>query len=214
METTDSPLIYPAVKRTVAWLAGLAASLALTGAALSLLALLALLTGLHAYAFPCCDASLFMERLLAVVLSLLAPWCHSVLLAGRGNDITRWLAWFCVYLGGLILVCTLYTALTFELLLPRQDDVLLMLFTLMLSILLFNLPRMVAASVRCRTALILALLMLTAAELTELPALILLPNAAFKIAAAALLVPLLLQLRRLAPRIISMPGPAERNSPS
>ncbi len=205
MKTSESPFIYPAVKRAVAGLAGLAAAVAAACAGLSLLANALLWLGLPQYAMPCGSMSQLMARLLVVGISLLAPWCHNVLLAGRGGDITRWLAGFGVYLGLLVLICSLYTAFSFELLLPRQDDVVLMLLTLLLAVAVFNLPRMAAASVWRRASIVLAPPLLIAVELTDIPPL-LLPNAAFKLLAAALLLPQLRQLRAFAPRIIGMPG--------
>ncbi len=205
MEWRDDLFIYPAVKRAVAWLSGLAATFALAAAALSLLALACFCLGATQAGAYAAGMSQFISRLVVVVVSLLTPWCHNVLLAGRGGDITRWLAGFGVYLGLLVLVCSAYTAFSFELLLPRQDDVALMLLTLLLAITLFNLPRMAAASPWLRAGIVLTPLLLLLVELTDLP-LLLLPNALLKLLAAALLFPLLRRLRAFAPRIIGMPG--------
>ncbi len=204
METTDEPFIYPAVKRAVAWLAGLAAVLALAAAVLSLLCIAGFCLGLPGFALLCGTASQLMSRLLIVALGLLVPWCHHVLLAGRGGDISRWLAGFGVFLALLVLACSAYSAFVPELLLPRQDDVVLMLLVLMLSIAAFNLPRMAAASAGRRAAIVLAPLLLLLVELTDIPPL-LLPAAALKLMAAALLFPQLRRLRQVAPLIVSMP---------
>ncbi len=204
METTDAIFIYPAVKRAIAWLAGLAAVLVLAAALLSLLCIGAFVLALPELGMLCGTLSQFMGRLLVVVLALLVPWCHYVLLAGRGGDVSRWLACFGIFLGGVVLVCSSYTAFSFELLLPRQDDVVLMLLVLMLFVALLNQPRMVAASAWRRAGIVLAPLLLLFVELSDMPAL-LLPNAVLKLLAAALLFPLLRRLRQIAPLIISMP---------
>ena len=203
-EIPDNILIYPAVKHKAAWLAGLANALALTAAVLSLLCIGGLSLDLTEFALRCGSASQLMGRFLLAVLSLLSAWCHHVLLAGRGSDITRWLANLGIFMGGLVLVCSLYAAVTFERLLPRQDDVALMLITLLLFTALFNLPRMAAAPAGRRAAVVLAPLLLLLVELTDMP-MALLPNAVFKLAAAALLFPQLRRLRQVAPLIVSMP---------
>ena len=83
--------LLPAVKRSVAVLGkltrySLAACAGLAVAELVLLPLRLPLTGIF-----CGMVSSFLQGWSLMLLALLAAWCHSVLLAGQGSSITRWL---------------------------------------------------------------------------------------------------------------------------
>ncbi len=200
----DTLLIYPAIKRTAAWVAGLAALLIMTSAGTALLELTLGFAGFISPALLAGATSHLCLQLHLVCLGLLAPWCLQVLVAGRGGDVTRWLAWFCAILALLILTCTVYSTLTFERLMIRQDSLPPLLLILLTCITAVNLPRMAAASLPRRAALTAAPILLLAADITDLPGLLPLCTAA-KLLAAALLAPQLLQLRHTATRILTMP---------
>ncbi len=210
-QPSDSPFIYPAVKAAAAWLAGFAALLALLCAAGALLeiglAQLAVaqssLSWLNAAIF-CGTTSQLCLSLLTSALALLTPWCHQVLLAGRGNALTQWLAWFGALIALPVAASALVAAATRVPLLPGQLDLQLLILVLLLAIAAFNLPRMAAAPAWMRAALVASPALLIGALITDAP--LLLPyGAGLKVLAAALLFLPLRRLRRFAPRIIGMP---------
>ncbi len=209
METSDSPLIYPAVKAAAAWLAGFAALLALVcaaGAVLEFALVAAAFAGDSTktlqFALFAGDASLLCLRLLIVSLALLAPWCHQVLLAERGSFITGWLCWFGACIALPALASAVCAALASAPLLVGQDDLLLLILIILQASTLFNVPRMAAASLWQRTAIGAAPAILIIAFICGGIPLI---STAFKVLAAALLFLPLRALRRFAPRIVGMP---------
>ncbi len=200
----DATFIYPRVRKAVAWLAGLGSLLALASAATALLELALAFFGLLPPALLAGAASQLCLQLFIICLGLLTPWCLHVLVAGRGNEVTRWLSWFCLVLALLFLACVAYTTLTFEPLMIRQAFLPLLLLVLLSCIILFNLPRMAAASCGRRIALAAAPLLLLFACLSDMPGTLLFCAAA-KLLCALILTPLLRELRHMAPLIISMP---------
>ncbi len=205
----DEILIYPVVRRVVSRLATLASALAFASAVCALLELLLLALnvsgGLWAGAL-----SGVLSKLLAAVLCLLSPWCHTVLLAGRGFDVTRWLTWFLAVAGLAILACLLEMFVSPKPFLSHPENLPPMALILMSVIAAFNLPRMAAAPLGWRVAIVAAPALLLAANVADLPVfLLMLAAAALKLAAAFALLPLMRALGHAAPLIVSLPDPLQ-----
>ena len=196
--------LLPAVKRSVAVLGNLtryslAACAGLAVAELVLLPLRLPLTGIF-----CGMVSSFLQGWSLMLLALLAAWCHSVLLAGQGSSITRWLLRLGALLAPLMPLCWIYTLATGRLLLYRQTELPLILGVFLVMAAIVNIPRMAAAPWQLQLRVVALPLLLLAAQICDAPGL-LLPCAGLKILAAwAAAAPLRL-LSSTAPRIISMP---------
>lgn len=138
-------LIYPVVRALVAKLAALGAGVALACALTAAGELiLAPLGHPEAALFAGSLSELFMSLFLALIMWL-ALWCHMVLLAGRGMELTRYFLLVAAVLSLLMPVCSGYLMFAGEPLLLRQAD-LPLICTLLLAICVYlNLPRGVAA---------------------------------------------------------------------
>lgn len=138
------------------------------------------------------------------LLMLLAAWSHTVLLAERGNVITRWLAWVGALLSPLAPICWGYTLFSGKLLLYRQGELPYILSTLLLVTALINLPRMAAAPWQLQVKLVLLPFLLLLVLITDIPGLVL-ACAGLKLLTAFTASNPLRQLAAAAPRIISLP---------
>ena len=138
------------------------------------------------------------------LLAILTAWAHTVLLAGRGSVITRWLMWVGALLSPLAPICWCYSMFTGKLLLYRQTELPYILTTLLLLTAVINIPRMAAAPWQLQVRLVALPLLLLLALSFDAPGLILV-STAFKLLAATLASNPLRQFANAAPRIISLP---------
>ena len=150
---------------------------------------------------------LLSGTLLALGLALLAvvlAWGHTVLLAGQGNVLTRWLVRVGACLAPLLPLCWVYTLFSGRLLLYRQAELPLILGSILLGAALVNIPRMAAAPwpLQVRIVALPALLLLV--YCTDMPGLLVF-SAVFKLLTAWVAASPLRLLADFAPRIISMP---------
>lgn len=150
-------LIYPAVKRAVSVLA----QVTLWGYVAVFLLAPPLSLILLSFA-PSCDClpffgalEHFVDALLLLCLYLLALWCHQVLLACRGNGVTRWMLLLLAAIAGLHTVCEGGTALTGRYLLANQDFLPAALNTALVACVSLCWGRMASASLRLRVRLLL-----------------------------------------------------------
>ncbi len=138
------------------------------------------------------------------LLVILAAWSHTVLLAERGNVITRWLAWVGAILAPLAPAGWIYTFFSGKLLLYRQGELPFILTTLLFLTALINLPRMAAAPWQLQVKLVLLPLLLLLVLFFDIPGLVL-ACAGLKLLTAFTARNPLRQLAAAAPRIISLP---------
>ena len=138
------------------------------------------------------------------LLMLLTAWSHTVLLAERGNVITRWLAWVGAILAPLAPAGWIYTFFSGKLLLYRQGELPFILTTLLFLTALINLPRMAAAPWQLQVKLVLLPLLLLLVLFFDIPGLVL-ACAGLKLLTAFTASNPLRQLAAAAPRIISLP---------
>lgn len=148
---------------------------------------------------------LFTAELL--MLSILAPWCHTVLLAGRGMGLTRALSHFCTAMGLIMLVCEVYYIATGELLMVRQEQTPYFIITALLLCTLLNLQNMAAAPLRWRITLPLFFVFLLLFIITSGIFIGIFPYLATLLLVLSTLCgyPHLKRLAATAPHIISMP---------
>ncbi len=141
-------------------------------------------------------------HIVLILISILAYWCHHVLLAKRGAGFTRFLALFSIIMSAILMVCTIYTLFTQELLLIRQHHTPVIIAALLFVSCLINLPNMAAAPRKLRLMVSAFLFFLLAtATTTFLPPICIF----FKLFTACLGIPLLRRLQHVSPLIISMP---------
>ena len=194
--------IFPFVKRGVAKIATAAQYVLAAAAMCSVAFALCFAMGCGVWILMYC----FMDILITVellLLSILAPWCHTVLLAGRGLTLTRALSYFCTAMGLIMLVCEAYYIITGTVLMVRQGQTPYFITTVLLLCTLFNQPNMAAAPLRWRITLPLFFLFLlfTIITLGIFPYLTTLSL----VLSALLGYPHLKRLAAAAPLIISMP---------
>ena len=136
-------------------------------------------------------------------LSLIALWCHHVLLARRGYAITRFLMSFSAVMSGIFMICMVYTLATGEFLLVKQHQTPILVACIIMMAVLCNLNNMAAASRMFRFGLVVFVVALLGAGIT---AGVLIPiSLLFKIVMAVPAYIFLKKLEQVAPRIISMP---------
>ena len=195
--------IFIPVKRFIACIARISRYLLASSLVAGLLAIALYIIGFLPLGIFSAVLSDLMYDVLFILLSILTPWCHNVLVAGRGHHLTRFLSGFTTIMGGIYLVCIIYSLIVGEKLLIKQDicPTLISLFILICT--LTNLNNLAAASFKLRTRLTCFCLCLLGAGITlgVLPLICLV----FKIACYFLGYKLLYTLEQVAPRIISMP---------
>ena len=196
--------ILPAVRSSAGGLATalrwvLAACAVLAVAELVLLPMRLVLPGI-----VCGMVSTFLLLLGICMLAVLASWCHTVLLAGQGVVITRWLLRMGALLAPLAPACWAYTLFSGSLLLYRQAELPLILAVLLLSAALVNIPRMAAAPWQLQLRIAALPLLLLVVQVCDVPGMLWICTA-FKLLTAWVAAAPLRQLAHLAPRIISMP---------
>lgn len=139
------------------------------------------------------------------LVAVLAAWGHTVLLAGQGMMLSRWMLNIGALLSPLLPVCWIYTICTGVSLLYRQGELPIILTVLMFFAALVNIPRMAAAPWQLQVRIVLLPLLLLLAYCSDAPGLLIF-SVAFKLLAAWISTAPLSLLADFAPRIISMPG--------
>lgn len=142
---------------------------------------------------------------LLAFISMLCPWCHEVLVAGRGSPITRFFSLPIGLFGLFLLLDTIYSTLTQYDLLTNRD-----LMTLGLSLglsftVIININNIAAAPLWLRISLAVAAVCYIGCALSIGIIPLLLPFTLLKLASALLLAKPLGILRRNATRIASLP---------
>lgn len=196
--------ILPVVRQGVAWLAAAARYGLVACAALAVAEPLLYLLQWPLCGIVCGMASAFLMLLALALVLVLACWAHTVLLAGQGTFVSRWLLRVCALLAPVAPVCWGYSLVTGKVLLYRQSELPLLLCVVLLLAGLFNIPRMAAARWTLQLRVVVLPLVLLAVLCCDMPGL-LLPCAVLKILAAWAAVGPLRMLQAVAPRIISMP---------
>lgn len=182
--------------RICRWLLTLSLCTGLVGVAL-------LFIGIIGFGFFALHLSDLLFEILLILMSILLLWCHNVLLAARGHHLTRFLAGFTTIMAAIYTACIVYSTITGERLLLKQDILSTILPLFILICVLTNLNFMAAASRRLRTSLCIFAMGLFCAGLTL--AVLPLHCLIFKMIAFFCGYRLLCKLENIAPRIISMP---------
>lgn len=197
-------LILPAVRNAV----GASARIALIGlmlsAVLGVAEILLLSSGILRVGIICGMTGSIILALEAGILSLLAAWCHRVLLFQRGYFLTACLAGTVIILSLAWPTCLIYSLLTGKLLLINQGVLPILIYPTLLLMHLFNLPNMAAASPGLKVRLGIFPLLLLLIYLFDQSGGLLFASIG-KLMLWVLLAGPLRQLADLAPRVISMP---------
>ncbi len=196
--------ILPPVRKTVGKCAAVARYVLWGCAVLALAELVLLPLRLPLAGILCGMASGGLFVLGVALVAVLVAWGHSVLLAGQGMVVTRWLVRIGAGLAPLLPVCWGYTLLCGRLLLYRQAELPLILGLIMLGAAVVNIPRMAAAPWQLQARVVALPVLLLLAYCTDVPGLLVF-CAVFKLLAAWLAAAPLRLLADFAPRIISMP---------
>lgn len=196
-------LILPAVRGSV----GKLASIAVTGLMLCAVAAVAetmFMSIATKYGLICGILSSFILNLELFILTLLAAWCHCVLLLERGFLFTRVLIGAVVFISAWCPCCQIYTLATGDSLLFNQASLPYIICLMLLFIHLVNLPNMNAASFSLKTRLGAFPILIIAIIICDKPG-TMLPAVIGKLGLWILLAGPLQRLALLAPRVISMP---------
>lgn len=196
--------ILPPVRKTVGK-CGTVARCVLWGCALLALAELVLLPLRLPLAGILCGMISGVLFVLGVALvAVLVAWGHTVLLAGQGMVVTRWLVRIGAGLAPLLPVCWGYSLLSGRLLLYRQAELPIILGLIMLGAAVVNIPRMAAAPWQLQARVVALPVLLLLVYCTDVPGLLVFCSVLKLLTAWVASAPLRL-LADFAPRIISMP---------
>lgn len=149
-------LLYPSVKKSIAriaWACICIQGLSLIAIILTLLEVSILLTldGEKTFFLIFIQPFNYILSLLFISgIGILLPWCHSVLLAHRGHEFTRYFSLLALIFAFITLISTGYSLITGEVLLASQDNAPLLLAVIIITCGVMNLDSMRAASVRAR----------------------------------------------------------------
>lgn len=201
-------LILPAVKGTIGSLARITLIGLMLSAVLSVAEIWLLSSGNLRIGIICGVAGSLLLAFEAVFLSLLAAWCHRVLLFQRGYLLTGCLAYACIMLSMAWPICRAYSLLTDKLLLVNQGLLPMLTCVFLLLIHLFNLPNMAVASLWLKIRLGIFPLLMLLVYICDQPGLILMACIG-KLILWIILAGPLRQLADIAPCIISMPPTEE-----
>lgn len=207
----EDMLILPGVKGGVRALARIALIGLILSAVLSVVEILLLSSGFIRFGISCGVAGSLILALDTVMLSLLAAWCHRVLLFQRGYFLTACLAGSAFILSLAWSTSLIYSLLTGKLLLLNQGLIPMLICPVLLLIHLFNLPNMAAASLWLKIRLGIFPILLLFVYICDQPGLIMLAGIG-KLLLWVLLAGPLRQLADLAPRVISMPPTKESDT--
>lgn len=203
-------LILPGVKNTIGILARIALAGVILSALLAVAEILLLSSNIQVAGIICGMIGSLIMALEATVLSILAIWCHRVLLFQRGSILTACLSVIIATLGLAWPICLAYSLLAGKPLLANQALLPLLVYTPMLFILLVNLPNMAAASRSLKIRLGIFPVLMLLIYICDQPGCILIA-AIGKLLLWVLMAHPLRQLAGIAPRVISMP-PTETTS--
>lgn len=165
--------LLPVTKRTVTALAWAGAGMSTLTALGALLELALDLCGQEALAYHCGVTAEVACVVLTAICGLLMPWCHDVLMGGRGLAETRLLVWLGFACSVLMLTTTTLSLATGLLVHPLQADLPAIVSAILLVTLLLNIPNMAAARLANIVRIILLPSLLLAAYVTNDPALFL-----------------------------------------
>ncbi|MBQ8480665.1 MAG: hypothetical protein IJ503_09825 [Akkermansia sp.] len=196
--------IYPLVKQIVSKLSTLCANLIIACAVSAVAELLLYIVGAVEAGIFCGLISGFLFTLELCICTLLAFWCHHVLLAGRGASITRWLCLAACIMCGIMLTCEVYSILFHEPLLIRQQESPFIIWAMLIFAFLINFNNMAALALTKRYQLLLFLLLILFIPLTAIPELLLI-NMAVKVLMIFVGGSAFRKLSNLAPQIVAMP---------
>ncbi len=197
-------LILPAVKSTIRVLSHIALIGLMLSAVLGVAEILLLSSGILRVGIICGMTGSLILALETVMLSLLAAWCHRVLLFQRGYFLTACLADGVIILSLAWSTSLIYSLLTGKFLLLNQGLIPMLICPVLLLIHLFNLPNMAAASPGLKVRLGIFPLLLLLIYLFDQPGGLLFASIG-KLMLWVLLAGPLRQLADLAPRVIGMP---------
>lgn len=139
-----------------------------------------------------------------LLLALLMPWCHMVLLAERGVELMRYLAWLNVFFAGGLVLCFGYTLATSDLLMVNQGYWPALVSLLTFCIMLVNVVKMAAAPVHVQVRLVVVPLVILVIYVIDSQGFVLL-SCLFKLVLAWMLTSPLRWLASAAPAIIALP---------
>lgn len=200
----DTMHLWPAVKTGVARCARATAWLLVAAAVLGVLELA--LAPLH-FVLAAIVCGMGSALLLVLALAFLLPvaaWAHTVLLAGQGMFLPRWLCRMGALLSPVLIVGTLYAFCTGQPLMYRQEELPLLMVVVLVAATTLNWNYMAAAPVRMQLRLHAFPLLLLGCFVTDWPGL--LPYCVlFKLLAAWTGAGPLLYLARMAPLVVSLP---------
>lgn len=196
--------IYPLVKQIVSKLSTLCGNLIIACAVSAVAELLLYVVGAMETGIICGLISGFLFTLVLCICTLLAFWCHHVLLAGRGASITRWLCLAACIMCGIMLTCEVYSILFHEPLLIRQQESPFIIWAMLIFAFLINFNNMAALALTKRYQLLLFLLLILFIPLTAIPELLLI-NMAVKVLMIFVGGSAFRKLGLLAPQIVAMP---------
>lgn len=196
--------IYPLVKQIVSKLSTLCGNLIIACAVSAVAELLLYIVGAMEAGIFCGLISGFLFTLVLCICTLLAFWCHHVLLAGRGASITRWLCLAACIMCGIMLTCEVYSILFHEPLLIRQQESPFIIWAMLIFAFLINFNNMAALALTKRYQLLLFLLLILFIPLTAIPELLLI-NMAVKVLMIFVGGSAFRKLSVLAPQIVAMP---------
>lgn len=209
-------LLYPSVKKSIAGVAW--ACICIQG--LSLIVILLAVMEVSIVLALGGEKSFFLSFIqpLNYILSLffisgiglLLPWCHSVLLAQRGHEFTRYFSILASFFAIIILISTSYSLIMGKALLASQDTAPIYLAVIIITCGLMNLDSMRAASIRQRLQInLIAPLSLMIIPLSEVGEPFI--SNILRIALFFVTYPLLKLLAQSAPNIVQLPPLEEEN---
>lgn len=206
-------LVRPQVRSAAGHIAGLAGYAAVAIAAMSLLDPLLWFCNAQELADVVGSTADSLFCIWIALLGVLVVWCHYVLLAERGFAATRGLCLLALIPSFFLLAASIYTAFAHKFFLYYQLDLPLYLSLVWLGACLLNLHTMAAAPLSLRIILPSGFFMLLLSGATIGIPEAMLPYTVVKTAACLLLFRPLLQLQRIAPRIISLPPLGDDTAP-
>lgn len=163
--------LRPVTKRTVTALAWAGAGMSTLTAFGALLELILELCGLPKLAYHCGVTGQVASVVLTAICGLLMPWCHDVLMGGRGMVETRIMVWLGFTCSLLLLLTTTASLATGLLAHPLQADLPAIIAAILLVALLLNIPNMAAARPANIARILLLPALLLAAFISNEPAL-------------------------------------------
>lgn len=196
--------LLPVTKRLVTALAWAGAGMSTLTALGALLELILELCALPELAYHCGITGQVACVVLTAICGLLMPWCHDVLMGGRGLTETRLMVWLGFGCSLLLLLTTTLSLATGLLMHPLQADLPAIVASILLVALLLNIPNMSAARPANTVRILLLPTLLLAAYVTNEPTLFI-ANDIVKLALGYSGFIILQAIAQTAPYIATMP---------